>query len=130
MGAWSHTAFGNDDALDFIEEMKEDGVAALENAFEVVNHLDEADYIEAPDACVALAAAELVAAAAGRAPADLPDQAREVVDALRGRPGLRERALVAVARILANSQLRELWGDTADFALWEGSVRDLQGRLK
>jgi hypothetical protein len=129
MGAWSHTTFGNDDAMDFLEEMREDGMAALVNALEVVNELELTDYIEAPDACVALAAAELVAAAAEHPSADLPPEAGELVDALRGRTGLREPALAAVGRVLANSELRELWGDTPDLAIWEASVRDLKARL-
>ena len=130
MGAWSHTSFGNDDASDFIYEVEEDGAPAVANAFEVVNHLSADDYLEAPDASVALAAAELVAAAGGQPPANFPEQAAAVVSRISNHRALRGDALSAVKRVLKNSELRELWSEAEDFDKWRAEVEGLIERLK
>ncbi len=130
MGAWSHTSFGNDDASDFIGEVAEDGQAAVENAFEVVNFLKPDGYLEAPDACVALAAAELVAAAGGQPPTDFPEHAAAVVGTIKDDRALRGEAIRAVTRILGSSELRDLWAETEDFGTWRADVEGLLERLK
>ncbi|MEZ5939274.1 MAG: DUF4259 domain-containing protein [Hyphomonadaceae bacterium] len=129
MGAWSHRSFDNDDALDFIEEVEADGEPAVANAFEVVNHLGADDYLEAPDASVAVAAAELVAAALGKPLAGLPDEARALVPKIRTQKTLRGPALKAVTRVLEDSELLGLWKESKDFEPWRESVSDLIGRL-
>jgi Domain of unknown function (DUF4259) len=129
MGAWSHTSFGNDDASDFIYEVEEDGHSAVLNAFEVIEHLKPDDYLEASDASVALAAAELVAAGAGKPPADFPPQAAALVPKLVADAALRQRAAAAVRRLLDYSELKELWQETNDFGAWKSSVADLLERL-
>ena len=129
MGAWSHTSFGNDDASDFLHEVEEDGQPALLNAFEVIEHLKPDDYLEAPDACVALAAAELVAAASGKPPADFPPQPAALAPKLSADAALRERATAAVRRLLDYSELKELWQETNKFSAWKASVADLLERL-
>jgi hypothetical protein len=130
MGAWSYTSFGNDDALDFVYEVEEDGRSAIANAFEVVNHLSDDDYLEAPDACVALAAAELVAAAGGKPPADFPEQAAALVPKVTNASALRTEAASAVTRVLNNSELRDLWAEAEDFGKWRADVESLLERLK
>jgi hypothetical protein len=130
MGAWSHTSFGNDDALDFIAEVEEDGEAAVANAFEVVNFLKPDDYLEAPDASVAIAAAELVAARGGKPPADFPPQAAAVVPRIKERTTHVADAIKAVRRILDYSELKELWAESQEFDKWRADVADLLERLK
>jgi hypothetical protein len=130
MGAWSHTSFGNDDALDFIAEVVEDGEPAIANAFEVVNFLKPDDYLEAPDASVALAAAELVAARCGRPPADFPPQAAAVVARIKDHRTLSGEAISAIKRILDYSELKELWAESQEFDKWRADVHDLLERLK
>jgi hypothetical protein len=130
MGAWSHTSFGNDDALDFITEVEEDGEPAIANAFEVVNFLKPDDYLEAPDASVALAAAELVAARRGKPPADFPPQAAEVVARINDHRTLSEGAVKAVKRVLDYSELKDLWAESQEFDKWRADVHDLLERLK
>ena len=130
MGAWSHTSFGNDDASDFVYEVEEDGEPAVSNAFEVVNFFKPDDYLEAPDACVALAAAELVAARGGRPPEDLPEQAAALVSKISDHNALKAAALKAVQRVLRKSELRDLWSEAEDFDKWRADVEDLLERLK
>ena len=129
MGAWSHSSFGNDDASDFIDEVEADGQSALLNAFEVIERLKADAYLEAPDACVALAAAELVAAAGRKPPSDFPLPASALLPRLTANAALRERATAAVRRLLDYSELKELWQETYDFSAWKASVADLLERL-
>ena len=68
MGAWSAGSFGNDDALDYL-----DGLSSFDVVIETVAALSAKTVaLETGDACVALAACDLLAAGLGRAPADLP----------------------------------------------------------
>lgn len=129
MGAWSHTSFGNFDAADFLTEVEEDGEAAVANAFEVVNFLKPDDWLEAPDAAVAIAAAELVAAAALKPAPDLPAEATAVVAKVRSHSELKPEAVKALKRVLDYSELKEQWLETKDFAAWKGSVENLIERL-
>jgi hypothetical protein len=129
MNARSHTSFANDDASDFISEVEEDGQAAVLNAFEVIEFLKPDDYLEAPDAAVGVAAAELIAAASGKPPADFPEGAAAVTKTLNADAALRNRAAAAVRRIADYSELKELWQDSADFAAWKASLADLLERL-
>ena len=129
MGAWSHTSFGNDDASDFVYEVKEDGQPAVLNAFEVIEFLKPDDYLEAPDAAVALAAAELVAAAGGKPPADFPEGAALAAKKLNVDGALRQRAAAAVRRVSDYSELKELWQDSVDFGAWKANLADLLERL-
>jgi hypothetical protein len=130
MGAWSHTSFGNDDALDFIAEVEEDGEPAVANAFEVVNFLKPDDYLEAPDASVALAAAELVAARRGKPPADFPPQAAALVERIKDHRTLSEEAIKAARRVLDYSELKDLWAEGAEPDKWRADVLNLIERLK
>ena len=130
MGAWSHTSFGNDDAMDFIAEVEEDGEPAVANAFEVVNFLKPDDYLEAPDASVAIAAAELIAASGGKPPADFPESAQAVVNKIKSADVYRAEATKALRRILDYSELKELWSEGSDFDKWRADVQDLIERLK
>ena len=74
MGAWGVGHFDNDDAGDWVWELEDTGTASpVTAAFAAVEA--EANYLEAPDACIALAAAEVVAAWAGNPAAETPDTA-------------------------------------------------------
>ena len=57
MGAWGSGPFENDDACDWLDELADSGVAALREALALA---DAADYLEAPDGSVVVAAAEVV----------------------------------------------------------------------
>ena len=98
-------------------ESDEQVVAALARAND--GQLDETV------AARALAAAEVVASAAGEAPDDLPQPAREWVER-RGVPAdeLLERALHAVREVAIDDRLREAHDEH-----WCAAVRDLRFRL-
>lgn len=88
-------------------------------------------YLEAPDGCVAIAAAEIVAAAHGLPSPELPESATAWVAAHGGQLGKGDvqLALKAVERVQGEeSELAELWDD-ADDPGWTDSIEDLTARL-
>ena len=129
MGAWSHESFGNDDALDWVAELQAEGLPAVAGALAAIRELAP-DYLEAPTCSTALAAAEVVAALRGQPAQALPDDVQEWVAQNPGLPSdLVGMAQNAVAVIAAKSELRELWEESADFAMWQAAVDDLRERL-
>ena len=134
MGAWGLGSFENDDACDFLADATESGDLSLIR--EVLdNVLTSTEYVEAPDACQAIVAAEIIAAALGH-PTLAAQQEEELTSWLsRIRPTidkeLANQASDALTRILApNSELRELWEETDDFSDWQASVKELGQQLQ
>ena len=136
MGAWGAGSFDNDDASDFVAGLESEGVAAITAALEGVTSLDAKDYLEAPEASAAVAAAEVVAAACDGNVTLLPEEARQRVSEHRGSiatPLLLTSARRAVERVLTQSELKDLWqegGADAQSEAWENGVRGLLGRLE
>lgn len=128
MGAWGFQAFENDDALDWLIELEAGGATAVREGLTVAGD----GYLEAPDGSVAVAAAEITAAAQGSPPGDLPEDVATWVSA-HGAELTREDvhlALVAVERVAGEeSELAELWDD-ADEPEWKESLDNLSGRLR
>lgn len=130
MGAWSHTSFGNDDAGDFIYDAEKKGVRAVEEAIRKIEKMRADDYIESSDASVVIAAGELLATANGKPPIDFPEEARNVSARMKRDGKLQARASAAIARVLAASELREVWEESSDFGAWRADVEALIERLK
>lgn len=134
MGAWSHEAFGNDDALDWVHGLEEvDDLSLIEEALDAV--ADEGDaYLEAPQACEALAAVELIARLRGHAGQEsCPEVAEDWVDRTRLSPpdALVKQALAVLDRIGGDdSELKELWEESDSADEWLASVADLRRRLQ
>lgn len=134
MGAWGLGSFENDEAADFLAEVIGSGdLALIREAID--NVVTSTEFVEAPDACRAIVAAEVVAAALSRPTAAALGQDGLMRWVARIRPGiepaLAQGAQVALARILSpNSELLELWEDTDDLAEWKALVRDLMQQLQ
>ncbi len=129
MGAWELGHFGNDDALDWIGDLEASGQPAIDEALGCATD-SAADYIEEPECCVTLAAAEVVAALLGKPATDLPDGVRAWV-AGKASPDeqLVSRALAATEAVLSESELKDLWQESDHFEKWAESVKNLQARL-
>src|SRR5579863_7406583 len=110
MGASETGNFGNDDATDWVYELEESsGTDLLKEAFKAVT---SNGYPDSPDCCIALAAAEVVAAAKGKPSVDLPDGARKWLDDhdnLDAIKGLAKSAITVVNKVSAKSELRDAW---------------------
>lgn len=134
MGAWSHEPFGNDTACDWAYGLEGQADFSLV-ATAIQNVLDNGNEDLDPDvACEAIAAAEVLAKALGRGTQS--DAYTEAVDAwlnsLAVQPpaDLLARTHAALARILApDSELRQLWEESDDLAVWEASVKALQAAV-
>jgi hypothetical protein len=138
MGAWGTRTFQNDDALDWLGALVESSdEATVRGALELATSAGPEEYLESPAGQQALAAAELVAAAVGRAGDGLPEEARAWVAAHGSRiTGLLDLARLAVMRVMANhnSEIRDLWSTAAgaageDVAAWERNIAELERRL-
>ncbi|MGY0653098.1 DUF4259 domain-containing protein [Luteimonas sp. A537] len=138
MGAWGNGSFDNDDAADFLADFLADvtdssDLALIGEIFATV--LGAEEYLEAPDASQAIAAAEIVAAAAGRAtPAALEEEelsewlarVKPAVD-----PSLVQQAVQVLDRVIGeNSELRELWEEADELSDWEATVVALRSQLQ
>ena len=131
MGAWGYGPFENDDALDWLGEL----VAAknwrpVEAALAAVAG-DDARELGSRECSAALAACEMVAAKLGRPLPGLPSEASGWL-ATVGAPdtALPDVAREAIAAIRRESELRDLWEETDDFAAWCDGLEDLKIRLR
>ncbi|MBD1872581.1 DUF4259 domain-containing protein [Nodosilinea sp. FACHB-131] len=133
MGTWSVDAFGNDDAADWAFELAESNDLSLVEAA-IDGALAESDYLEAPDAAIALAAIEVIARLNGnwgdRNAYSEPADAWIAQVNVQLNPELLVRARAAINRILSeDSEMLELWQDSGDHEAWLGSVENLRSRL-
>jgi hypothetical protein len=134
MGAWSYESFGNDDACDWIAQLEDyDDLGFVESTLDVVLAVGD-DYLEAPEACEAIAAAEVVARLQGRSGSK--DSGSETVDAwvervkLQPSPILIDKARRALDRILTEpSELLELWEEAEPSGEWQAAVKKLKARV-
>jgi len=122
MGAWGPGVFDNDVAEDWMSELESDGAAAIARA------LNEVVFQDADDCCMALAAAEVIAAAGGRKPRGCSEELTEWLSDSDFQPtaSQREAAIQAATSIKAESELLDLWeGDAA----WRKRIDGLLERL-
>jgi hypothetical protein len=131
MGAWGTGSFENDDALDFVIDLElATTFQPVRQAMERVAGLPPSGYLDATNAAVGLAAAEVVAALMGQPADDLPDDVNLMLPNLRvGFTGDDSRlALAVVDRAASSSELRELW-DEGDASRWQADIKALVQRL-
>jgi hypothetical protein len=128
MGAWGTAAFDNDDASDWVYDLEKRGMEAIEAA---IADVEGATDLEMPTDANAIAAGEVVAAGLGRPVDGLRDDILALAKTIRPdlTPELASRARRAVQRVLARSELAELWDETAQGGEWRRSVDDLVVRL-
>ena len=133
-GAWDVGPFDNDDALDWVWELKEStDLSVVEAALKSVT--ESSSYIEAPTATSAIAAAEVVAALKGKPHAQLPEEVASWVKAhsLDGKEQLVELALQVTTRVQdsRDSELAQLWSDSEELReAWVSGLSDLKQRLQ
>ena len=135
MGAWSHESFGNDDACDFASEIAEsEDLSVVKSALDVVLSVG-GEYLEAPEASQAIAAAEAVARLQGNW--GKRDSYSEAVDSwvtnVNVKPSreLLHKAQQVLDRILTgSSELMELWEESEDGGQWSAAVKELKGRVR
>ena len=133
MGAWGVDNFENDTALDWLYDFGENDFRLIDRTLAGVASMVEADELDADEACEVLAAAECVAAAMGHPAVDPPEELAEWIaenSPFQVKSEYVEMAQKAVARVLAKSELRDLWLESDEFDGWKTAVTDLQSRLQ
>jgi hypothetical protein len=133
MGAWGSGPFENDSAMDWIMVLDEtEGLAEVLGALDAVALADEDEYLDVDDCSAALAAAEALAAAHGKPPAEMPEEMERWLrrGVARPEPSFLERARLAVRRVDEASELQELWDEVEDAPDWHAANQDLLARLR
>lgn len=130
MGTWGFDTFDDDDARDWVYDLEERGVEAIDQALGEIVEID--DYIDTDVGSRALAACEVVAALAEKPSEGLTDEvlawveSQAEIDVTR----FRDTALSAIDYILGDrSELKDRWADSDGFEPWKARVLDLQSRL-
>jgi len=131
MGAWDIGSFDNDDALDWVIELeKARDFSILEAALQTV--IDQkGEMPDATDCSIALCAAEVLASLLDNPVSDVPDEVLEwIEDKPEPSAELIKLGLKAIAVILDESELKELWLETDEYQDWEDNVTSLVENLK
>lgn len=132
MNVWGVGSFDNDAGAAFAHEVTQDGAFALAEAFDVALDPDT-DFLAAEEGHRAMAAAEILAAVLTGETSAITDAGLRVW--VQGAPRgdllpLRDVAREALARVLGpDSELPDLWEDTADAQAWRESVTRLRQAL-
>lgn len=127
MAEWGPRSFENDDAADWMYELEAGTIGALRRALDIAT----LRYLEVREGSVAIAAAEVVAAALGRPSPALPDFAADWVREHANDVSDQEilMAEAALDRVLGEySELRAVWIKAPE-AGWERNVQELRQRL-
>ena len=114
MGGWGTGSFENDDAQDFLGELKALSIDDLKQR--LARAADQDGYLEAPESSAAVAASEVVAALVVAAKNEASSYAapRQIGDWMSNNdvavsPDLVDLARRAVERVRTNSELKDLW---------------------
>lgn len=134
MGAWGSGSFENDDAADFLSDLL-DGEDLVPVRDVLATALAADDYLEAQDASQAIAAAEVVAAAAGRPTVAAQRKSKLCEWLARYQPAVDPRLLAhavqALDRIVGEgSELKELWEDAGTASEWVEAVETVRSKLE
>jgi hypothetical protein len=132
MEASNAKIFSNEHALDWLTDLlDEQDVYFIHNTLEIIADYPGEERPDTWDCHCALAAAEMVAAARGNPPADLPLVARKWLEKyqLEADEELMTLAQKAVERIESNSELKLLWDESPQGADWYLALSELRQRL-
>ena len=130
MGAWGEGTLENDAALDWLGDLEEQ--PQIETVTIALSDAAAADdYLDASAGCEALVAAELVAYALGRTPAE-PEE--RLIALAADLAGLREHAGLAAQAVALigdseHSELYDLWHEGGENEEWDALIVDLRARL-
>lgn len=125
MGSWGIGNFENDDAMDWLHDLKKSkGLHVLVFPIDIIN--SGVEYHEAPDCCEALAASEIIAASITGDITVIPEEARIW---LKKRRGIRRKkpeitidhvllAKEAIERIVYDSELKDMMDEAGELENW------------
>ncbi|TFW33709.1 DUF4259 domain-containing protein [Massilia horti] len=130
-GAWGPGSFENDDALDWVQQCIESkGAGVIASALQIGL---KANPLEAPEGSMAVAAAEVVAAAKGKPSKEMPQELREWLarqpkEEIAKLAPLARKALLKI-KDAKSSELSQLWSESPK-KQWASAISELEARLK
>ncbi len=129
MAGWGTGSFENDDAAEWVAHLSTVAPADLMQV--LLQAADHPDYLEAHDASVAVAAAEVVAALSASPAAAVPSQIAEWTkkNPQASTAELRALAIRALERVRRNSEVKDLWMEADGLNDWTAAIQELQTRL-
>jgi hypothetical protein len=134
MAGWGTGSFENEDAQSFLGRLNSLGTDDLRQV--LARAADQADYLEAPESSIAVAAAEVVAelVVVAEEGASSPAASRDLVNWISkietgAPPDLVDLARRAVERVRTDSELKDLWLEAEGLNEWNAALRDLEARL-
>ena len=129
MGAWGPGPFENDEAMDWVGELRRSEDPGYPLA--VLRNLDGVGPLAGRSAEIGIAAAEAVAASRGQSAEGVPTGVLEWLRASGARAdrAAAELALRVIDAIEADSGLQLLW-DEVDGSIWHAAMADLRRRLR
>lgn len=132
MGAWGAGPFQNDDALSFLAELSELPPDGMGSRIMSALALPSDGYLELHEACAAIAAAGLIAAARNAA-LESPDGETVAVvqsDEALGDAQVRDLAMAALVRANGeSSEWREWWLKSGSWEEADQIITDLRAKL-
>jgi Domain of unknown function (DUF4259) len=132
MSAEQMQTFAKREARDWLNDLLDErDIYFVHNTLEIIVDYPADEKPDAWDCCCALAAAEIVAAACGHPPADLPEEAREWMDAygFEADGDVVDLAKKALERVGSSSALRDEVDSSGQVAAWLKDVDDLRHRI-
>ena len=129
MAGWGTGSFENEDASTWLAKL---GMISPDDLTQIlVRAADNPDYLEAPGASVAVAAAEVVAAMNGSPAAGVPAKIVEWTEKNQQPPApeLKHLAIRVLDRVRRNSELKDLWLEADGLNDWIAAIQELQTRL-
>jgi len=132
MGAWGAGPFQNDDALDFLAELSELSPAGMGSRITSALALPSDGHLELHEACAAIAAAGLIAAATST---DLEGPGAEAVAVVQSNEEaadvqVRDLALAALVRVNGeSSEWRDLWMESGSWEEADQMIAGLRAKL-
>jgi hypothetical protein len=130
VGAWGTASFENDDAKNWLGQLN--NIAPKDLAKILTQAAESPEYLEAPAASVAVAAAEVIAAWNGFPAEELPVAIMEWTKRNQkiSTPVLKALAVQALERVRRNSELKDLWMEADGLNDWTTAIQNLQSRLR
>ncbi len=129
MPGWGTGSFENEDAQTFLGALNAKEPDELKSV--LARAAESNEYLNSPESCIVIAAAEVVASAKGMPPEKVPPQVAAFVEKIDGEPSaeMNDLARQAVEKVRTNSELKDLWLEADGLNEWSAALRDLEQRL-
>jgi hypothetical protein len=135
MGTWGNKSFENDWAADLRGNVIDGDLGLVERALDKVMNSPQAKKLDSADCEEAIAACEFVAIAnsksyVGEEESTITFVKESLVPFLNDRLlDIKEKAVAVLDRIVANSELKDLWQESDEYQRWLDNLIALRDRL-